>query len=420
MIYTADTKTTYEFTVLPPLFTPYYNLWGQNVYWQNAAFRHDPFTLNASSTSGSPLIIAGNKLFAFMNTCGGTFAFDGMTTLTVTLEAGQALLAEECCDPWTKLEEYNRTILGDPAPQQPFWSDLEYCTWVEQSRAALLTGNSNYAVFDEAFVYNYLRRIDQLGLPKHGKFTIDDGWAILSNSRGQYLVGDWDIDREKFPHFERMIADIQSEGLVPGLWFSPFHASPDSRFGMAHPEVLSDACFAPNRNYLRCTPETEPILHAYFHDIFKPYIEMGIRKFKLDIAYGRKDEMIGLLRILREELKALEPTVEMESHIPDVFAAQYLDTVRMNDISIYPNTNWQTVVSGHFQVCHYSNDRILNLDHLGGNNPLTPAKSFLAHCDMLLAYSRLHRSYPVVSMLPDLYGAQICDEWIARLRAFGY
>ncbi len=421
MLYTATERESHPFLVLPPLFTPYYNQWGRNVYWQNAAFCHDPFCLNASSTSGSPIVIAGNKLFAFLNPSGGTYTFDGKNTLTVTLEPGQTLLVNECCDPWAELAAYNRTILGEDAlREEAFWSDLEYCTWVEQTRTAKATGSDNYAIFNEAFVYDYLRRVDRLGLPKHGKFTIDDGWAILRNDQGQALIGDWDIDRSKFPHFERMIADIASEGFVPGLWFSPFHLSPDSRFGRAHPELIDASYFAPNRHYIHYTPESEPVLCAYFHDVFAPYVSMGIRKFKLDIAYGRKNEMIELLRLIRKEVKALEPTVELESHIPDVFAARYADTIRMNDVSIYPEVNWPSVVTGHFQVCHYSSDRILNLDHLGGNNPQDSADLFLDHCDMLLAYSRLHKSYPVISMLPDFYSQHICDEYAARIRGFGY
>ncbi len=420
MLITAEKRETYCFEVLPPIFTPYYNVWGKNVYWQDSAFRHNPFTVDAASTAGSPVVIAGNKLFAFTNMKGGEFSFDGKTTLSILLEPGQTLFVDECCDPWSSLTDYNRKILGEPIREEPFWSQLEYCTWVEQTRAAMLSNSHNYLVFNEEFVYDYLRRIDKLKLPKRGKFTIDDGWAILRNEKGQYLVGDWDIDREKFPHFEKMLEDIKSEGFEPGLWFAPFNLSPDSRFGAAHPEVLSSAKFATNRNYIRCTEETEPILHEYFRDIFKPYIEMGIRKLKLDIAYGRKDEMIGLLRIIRDEVKKLDPTVEIESHIPDVFAARYVDTVRMNDVSIYPNVNWQTVIAGHFQVCHYSSDRILNLDHLGGNNPQSSAKLFLDHCDMLLSYSKLHKSYPVISMLPDFYPQSIRDDFAARLREFGY
>ncbi len=421
MIYTATERTTCNFTVLPPIFTPYYNVWGKNVYWQTTAFRHNPFTIDAASTSGSPVVIAGNKFFGFLHETGGTFAFDGKATLTVTLEPGQALLVDECCDPWTTMEAYNRRILADTSyTPEPFWSELEYCTWVEQTRTAQMTGSHNYAVFDEAFVYDYLRRVDKMGLPKVGKFTIDDGWAVLRNGQGQYLIGDWDIDRAKFPHFEKMIADIAAEGFKPGLWFAPFNISPDSRIGMAHPELLSTACFAANRNYVRCTPETEPVLHTYFRDLFAPFIEMGIKKLKLDISYGRKDEMIGLLRIIRDEVKKLDATVELETHIPDIFAARYADTVRMNDISIQANFNWLHVIAGHFQVCHYSSDRILNLDHIGGNGPQCSAKEFFNHMDMLMTYGKLHRSYPVISMLPDFYPVQIQEEFKARLKEFGY
>ncbi len=421
MIHTAKQRESYQFFVLPPIFTPYYNIWGKNAYWQSAAFCHDPFGLDATSTSGSPVAIAGSKLFAFMNRCGGTFAFDGKTTLTVTLEPGQQLLVDECCDPWEKLQDYNRIILADaPYEPQPFWSDLEYCTWVEQTRTGKLAGCDNYAIFNEEFVYDYLRRVNRLGLPGRGKFTIDDGWAVLHNEKGQYLVGDWDVDRQRFPHFERMIQDIAAEGFAPGLWFAAFHLSPDSRFGKAHPELLSTADFGANRNYIRYTPELEPLLHDYYRQIFAPYVQMGIKKLKLDIAYSRKDEMIDLYRIIREEVKKLDPTVELESHIPDVFAARYADTVRMNDISIYPADPWQYAVAGHFQVCHYCSDRILNLDHLGGNNPQVNAGLFLDHCDMLLAYSRQHKSYPVVSLLPDLYAPRIRDAFLGRLREYGY
>ncbi len=421
MIYTAVKRESYSFFVLTPIFTPYYNIWGKNVYWQSSAFDHDPFKVNASSTSGSPVVIAGNKFFGFLNRSGGRFAFDGKCTLTVTLEAGQSLLVDECCDPWTKIAEYNSIILGDEEyTEHPFWYDLEYCTWVEQTRAARLSDSDNYTVFNEAFVYDYLRRVDRLGFPMHGKFTIDDGWAVLRNDMGQYLVGDWEIDRSKFPNFERMISDIASKGFIPGLWFSPFHLSLDSKFGRAHPELISQERFGTNRNYIRYTKENEPLLHEYYRTIFKPYADMGIKKFKLDIAYGRKDEMTELYRIIRDELKALDSACEIESHIPDVFAARYADTVRMNDVSIYENENWQNVIAGHFQVCRFSSDRIINLDHIGGNNPQSSAKLFLEHFDMLSAYFALHRSYPVVSMLPDFYTDKICDEFKARISALGY
>ncbi len=421
MIYTAEKRESLQFFVLPPLFTPYYNLWGKNVYWQDSAFCHDPFTIHAYSTSGSPAIVAGNKFFGFLNEKGGTFAFDGKTTLTVTMEPGQQLLAEECCDPWSTFSVYNQMILGSELPEeQPFWSALEYCTWVEQTHAGRISGKSNYEVFDERFVYNYLERVEKLGLPKQGKFTIDDGWAILNNGKGQYLIGDWDIDRKKFPHFERVISELSGAGFAPGLWFAPFNLSPDSRFGTEHPEVLSTDQFADNRNYIRCTPETEPILHEYYRNVFTPYLQMGIKKLKLDISYGRKDEMIGILRIIREEVKKVDPTVEIEAHIPDVFAARYADTIRMNDVSIFPNINWQSVIAGHFQTCHYSSNRILNLDHLGGNNPQDSAKLFLDHCDMLLAYSGQHRSYPVISMLPDGYAPSVQEAFAEKLKGFGY
>ena len=84
-----DTETKLTFEVMPPLYLPFYNRWGQNAYYTYDPFDYDPLNIRAVSTSGSPVILVGNKFFGFMNETGGRFAYDGKYTLTVTCPAGQ-------------------------------------------------------------------------------------------------------------------------------------------------------------------------------------------------------------------------------------------------------------------------------------------------------------------------------------------
>jgi len=415
MIIHADRHIELTFRADPPLFLPYCNEWGKNVYFQYRPFSHDPFTIPASSTSGSPVILSGNRFFGFLNRSGGRFAFDGATTLTVTLEPGQALFVEPDCDPYAAWAAYNREILGDaPYEPQPFWSHLEYCTWVEQSRQSALRNQTNHQVLNQDFVYDYLRRVNRMNLPR-GKFTIDDGWAINTNASGGYSSGNWIIDREKFPDFERLIADIRAEGFVPGLWFAPFTATPDSTLAQAHPELLGTPFSEERRWYnLHCD---EQILRPYYRELFSRFAQLGIRKLKLDISYGPKNEMIDLLVLMRQEIKIIDPTIEVETHIPDIFAAMHADTVRINDVSIDPAGEWRNVTSGHYQVCrHSAANRILNLDHIGSNLALPRAADYLAHFAMLKTYTQECGGYPVLSMLPDCFDASVTQAVCSGIR----
>ena len=63
-------------------------------------------------------------------------------------------------------------------------------------------------------------------------FQIDDGY--------QTAVGDWfSIDREKFPHGMKPMADaIHDKGLQAGLWIAPFAAQRTSKLAKEHPDWL--------------------------------------------------------------------------------------------------------------------------------------------------------------------------------------
>lgn len=408
-IITAEEKYERSFITTGPLYLPFYNLWGKNVYWRTDAFDLDPIHLRADSTSGSPVIINGNLFIGFLNDVGGRFIFDGVRTLTVSIEKGQKIMIKENGDPYQAWEEYNGYFASDNH-EEAFWQRLEFCTWVEQTKQAMLSARDNYKVINEKFVYNYLERIEKMGLPK-GKFTIDDGWAVNYLPDGRYTSANWEIDRKKFPHFENLIKELSSAGYTPGLWFNPFCATPDAEIIQKHSELLSDRFFHVERNS-RFFNVDEEILRPYYHDVFSKYVEIGIKKFKIDIAYDKKSDMISMLRIMSEEIRKIDPSIEIESHIPDIFAAPYCDTVRLNDVSIDESGLWKSVTSGHFDVCRLSAaGKILNLDHIGSNAGLQSAEDFMAHWHLLRSFLLKTKSYPVVSCLPDIYSENICKQF---------
>ena len=263
-------------------------------------------------------------------------------------------------------------------------------------------------------VYSYMDRIEALGLPK-GKLTIDDGWDTEFNSDGKRIFGNWEIDRVKFPNMEKLARDIRDRGFVPGLWFAPFIFTEDCKLAKEHPEVIgsnysSDPNFPLRWKYIL----DSDVLDEYYYSVFKKYIDMGFRKLKLDIAYGYKRDMSDLLKRMYRIIKEIEPTVEVECHIPDIFVSQYCDTVRLNDVSLDPEGKWRGLTQEHYKVCRYSSPhKILNLDHLGTNTTLPEPKYFLEHSHMILA---LEGGYPCVSLLPDCYDESVQKEFVDAVK----
>ena len=63
---------------------------------------------------------------------------------------------------------------------------------------------------------------------------IDDGW--------QSNVGDWDLNRAKFPHgaadMQQLVAKIRARSLKPRLWYAPLAAAPGSDLLHDHTDML--------------------------------------------------------------------------------------------------------------------------------------------------------------------------------------
>jgi len=407
MIIEAAKEEILKFRVNPPLFMPFYNRWGENVYYVTEPFCLNPMTIDAWSTSGSPVILTEDKFFGIIAGEKCTFEFDGTSFLTIHLHKGEVLYVAENSNPYEEWQAYNKLIIKNEYKPEKFWSNLEYCTWVEQSKQAWLSGKTNQDVLDEKFIYNYLEKLDKLAFPK-GKFTIDDGWAVNSSWDVGPSIGNWDVDRKKFPNFEKVVKEISNAGYIPGIWLSPFTFTTDCDLAKKYPELIGKPYRAGNKwHYI--LPDEEK-LAEYYQRIFSYYLEIGFRKFKLDLSYGPKNEMIKLTEIIYKTVKNMNKEVEIETHIPDIFATRYADTLRMNDVSIDMKGKWRFVNSGHYTVCKYSSpDRILNLDHVGTNAALVKYKDFKEHFELIMQYARESGGYPTISNLPDLYSEEMCS-----------
>jgi hypothetical protein len=394
------------FKVRPPLLCPYHNLWGRNVYELRGAFRHNPFTIPASSTSGSPLVIdADGKCFGFMNgevVEGAEFAYDGRKTLTVSVPEGQRLWADESGQP-ESWRHYNRAVLsGLPAASRirEAWCDIEYCTWVEQKAVALETGCHPFDVLTHDFVADYIERIAALGLPR-GKLTVDHGWQ-----NGDTTYGDWEVHPRKFEDLQRTADIIRDNGFTPGLWMAPIWLHPLSHAAGQHPEWMGPPIVAP-------TPDSpvagdwhyfRPALGVMEHlqEIFTRYHRMGFMKFKFDMIYAEKHSMRMLHQLVYRAVKNVSDVIEVEIHQPDIFFTTCCDAVRTNDVLCndeYPC--WRNLTKAHMDICEKSAaGRVINLDHIGGNDPSISAQSFLDHIDLY----RDAVGHPVVSLLPGHLG----------------
>lgn len=400
----ARERETRRFTVTGPLFLPFYNLWAQDVYTQTGPFDLDPVGLDASSTSGSPVVLAPGLFVGMLEpVAGGRFRYDGAGTLEVEIPEGGRLFVLEGADPQVAWAAYNAEVLGTERAidRGDFYDAVEYCTWVEQKAFAREQGLPNpQAALTETFVYNYLERLERLSFPK-GKLTIDDGWAPRDGPGGR---GDWEPVETRFPDLARVVRAIEDAGHVPGLWFAPGHLATSSRFAVAHPEALGPVQGGATEvnaagEALHYALPTEA-LAAHYRDLFSSYVALGFRKFKLDIFYGPKDLMTALARLCFEAIKAADPRAEVENHIPDVFASRYADVVRTNDVLISKDRDWRGLASAHWEVCHRSSpDKVLNLDHVGGNDPDVGEAAFLEHWAMF----PLELGHPVISLLPDRF-----------------
>ena len=110
----------------------------------------------------------------------------------------------------------------------------------------------------------------QLALAKIAKeigvemFVIDDGW-FKGRVNSQAGLGDWTVDRNKFPNgLKPMIDKINAMGLDFGLWIEPEMVNPNSDLYRAHPDWVFHF---PNRQ--RHTQRNQLILNLAREDVYQ-------------------------------------------------------------------------------------------------------------------------------------------------------
>lgn len=407
-----------QFEVRGTLFCPYHNRWGKVAYYLDSAFDHDPFHILALSTSGSPVLMdEAGHFFGFLTDAvedGCRFQFDGESTLTVHVPAGQSLFIDRSGDSDSAWKAYNGLILARQGiPREPcaHWVLPEYCTWVEQKRFAASQGAKPGEVISETFVDKFIARIDRLGLPP-GKLILDDGWTP-----GNIGFGDWLPDESRFPCMEKLVSKIERAGHVPGLWFAPVWVHEQCQTAVRHPEWIGEprVNFTGELNLQSSGDSVRDPLHywapreeleQYFSDMFGRYIGMGFRKFKLDMAYGDKAVMKKLHAMMYRAVKKIDSDVEMEIHQPDIFFSRFGDSIRTNDVLCNDTRDWRGLTRSHFEVCHKSAPgKVINLDHIGGNDPDVTDADFMEHLEMYYETC----GYPVISLLPDCHGKNCRD-----------
>ena len=125
----------------------------------------------------------------------------------------------------TAVADYVRRHMGIRIEELPKKPMFVYNTWHPFMRS-----------INEKLIYELADAAAECGVEE---FVIDDGWQLNVNSpidRTEHM-GDWEIDRRKFPNGLRPVFDyIKSLGMKPGLWISLATADPSSLPYNEHPE----------------------------------------------------------------------------------------------------------------------------------------------------------------------------------------
>lgn len=413
----------HTFQAEAPFFCPYHSITGgaprggAGHFYHGGKFEHNPFTIRASGMSGSPVIIDANgKFYGFMTTFGfeaSSFAFDANGTLTITVPKGQELFVDESGYSDMAWKKYNTLMMqrlgikplkGHPA----FWADVEYCTWVEQKKQATKR-QEHFHLLTHDFIKKYLDKVIEYGYPK-GKMTLDHGWGTFPDGSIDSGFGSWVPDPKKFPDFRKTMDMIWDKGFTPGLWigFPKIHKA--SLIAAKSPNMLGNWDVRgenlPNSDVRYLNPKAN--IYDYASEVIGKFQEMGVRKLKIDMSYNTKSDMLYIHKELYRAAKDIDPTLEMEFHVPDIFFAPYTDVIRTNDVWLRDEWDWQGRVKTHYEVASKScPGRGINLDHIGGNDTgVITEDKYLKHLDMYKSKT----GYPLVSVLPHHISQKCVDE----------
>lgn len=197
---------------------------------------------------------------------------------------------------------------------------------------------------------------------------------------------------------------INEKGFTPGLWiaFPKIHHA--SCIAKKYPDMLGSWKSSGKVNKATAERWLNPKadIFEYASEVIYRFYKIGVKKFKIDMSYNTKSDMLHIHKELYRAAKAIDPTIEMEFHVPDIFFTKFTDVTRTNDVWLNDKYDWPARVKTHYEVTYKSSPgRGINIDHIGGNDTgaITEAK-FLQHLEMY----RGKIGYPLVSVLPHHYG----------------
>ena len=76
---------------------------------------------------------------------------------------------------------------------------------------------------------NLLKIVDAIRGKGFAYCVIDAGWYSIGDTGWGWDMGDWNINRTRFPGgFERIVSSIREAGMIPGLWFEMETVGPNS------------------------------------------------------------------------------------------------------------------------------------------------------------------------------------------------
>jgi hypothetical protein len=233
----------------------------------------------------------------------------------VMLEPGETLKSDELhiragMNPMDLIDRFSeekmRGIKGRghrPAP-------LVYCTWYYYGLK--VTGQD---------VKNNLRQIKEKHIP-YEVFQIDEGWETV--------LGEWKPNR-KFPRSMKTVADkIRLQGLIPGIWTSPFIAHESASVWKKHSDwklrnQAGDPCLFPmNGIVYQVLDITNPEVLEYVKKLYRKLTyEWGYAYHKLDFTRAAvlyedaeyHDKTVGAQEAYRNAMKAVREGIGDDSYL---------------------------------------------------------------------------------------------------------
>ena len=149
------------------------------------------------------------------------------------------------------------------------------------------------------------------------RFVLDDGW-FGNRDDDTSSLGDWDIDRRKYPDgLTPLIDHVQSEGMRFGIWFEPEMVNKESQLYNDHPEWVLGGDEQPlGRNQLTLNLDHEGVTDYLFDKIHAVLDEYDIDYVKWDhnrVLPLKDDGQTRAFYRLIDALKRKHPNVDFES-----------------------------------------------------------------------------------------------------------